>query len=268
MAYFPMFIELQNAPVLVIGGGKVALRKVQKLLPYGANITVVAPKMEEELEEISEVVKIHREFDSSDLQSCPKMVIAATNQEEVNEEISRICKEHNIIAATNQEEVNEEISRICKEHNIPVNVADDVENCSFLFPSLVKKGKLSAGICTGGSSPTAAIYCKERLQEVLPVSLDEILDWLEEKRPQLKAQIPVQSPRAGIYRKIFDKCMEKGRPLTEEEWRQILDERLQDVLPESLDEILDWLEEKRPQLQAQIPVQSTRAGIYRNIFDK
>ena len=118
MAYFPMFIELQNAPVLVIGGGKVALRKVQKLLPYGANITVVAPKMEEELEEISEVVKIHREFDSSDLQSCPTMVIAATDQEEVNEEISRICK----------------------EHNIPVNVADDVENCSFLFPSLVKKG--------------------------------------------------------------------------------------------------------------------------------
>lgn len=201
MAYFPMFIELQNAPVLVIGGGKVALRKVQKLLPYGANITVVAPKIEEELEEISEVVKIHREFDSSDLQSCPTLVIAATDQEEVNEEISLICK----------------------ERNIPVNVADDMENCSFLFPSLVKKGKLSAGICTGGSSPTAAIYCKERLQEVLPDSLDEILDWLKQKRPQLKAQIPVQSTRAGIYRKIFDKCMEKGRPLTEEEWRQILD---------------------------------------------
>lgn len=200
MAYFPMFIELQNAPVLVVGGGKVALRKVKKLLPYGANITVVAPKMEKELEEISEVAKIHREFDSSDLLSCPTMVIAATDQKEVNEQIAYRCK----------------------EQNIPVNVADDVENCSFLFPSLVKKGKLSAGICTGGSSPTAAIYCKERLQEVLPDSLDEILDWLEEKRPQLKAQIPVQSTRAGIYRKIFDKCMEKGRPLTEEEWGQIV----------------------------------------------
>lgn len=200
MAYFPMFIELQNAPVLVVGGGKVALRKVKKLLPYGANITVVAPKMEKELEEISEVAKIHREFDSSDLLSCPTMVIAATDQKEVNEQIAYRCK----------------------EQNIPVNVADDVENCSFLFPSLVKKGKLSAGICTGGSSPTAAIYCKERLQEVLPDSLDEILDWLEEKRPQLKAQIPVQSTRAGIYRKIFDKCMEKGTPLTEEEWGQIV----------------------------------------------
>lgn len=200
MAYFPMFIELQNAPVLVVGGGKVALRKVKKLLPYGADITVVAPKMEKELEELSEVVKIHREFDSSDLLSCPTMVIAATDQKEVNEQIAYRCK----------------------EQDIPVNVADDVENCSFLFPSLVKKGKLSAGICTGGSSPTAAIYCKERLQEALPDSLDEILDWLEEKRSQLKAQIPVQSTRAGIYRKIFDKCMEKGKPLTEEEWGQIL----------------------------------------------
>lgn len=201
MAYFPMFIELQNAPVLVVGGGKVALRKVKKLLPYGADITVVAPKMEKELEEISEVVKIHREFDSSDLLSCPTMVIAATDQKEVNEQIAYRCK----------------------EQNIPVNVADDVENCSFLFPSLVKKGKLSAGICTGGSSPTAAIYCKERLQEALPDSLDEILDWLEEKRSELKAEIPTQSTRAGIFRKVFDKCMEKGRPLTEEEWGQILD---------------------------------------------
>lgn len=201
MAYFPMFIELQNAPVLVVGGGKVALRKVKKLLPYGADITVVAPKMEKELEEISEVVKIHREFDSSDLLSWPTMVIAATDQKEVNEQIAYRCK----------------------EQNIPVNVADDVENCSFLFPSLVKKGKLTAGICTGGSSPTAAIYCKERLQEALPDSMDEILDWLEEKRSELKAEIPTQSTRAGIFRKVFDKCMEKGRPLTEEEWGQILD---------------------------------------------
>lgn len=201
MAYFPMFIELQNAPVLVVGGGKVALRKVKKLLPYGADITVVAPKMEKELEELSEVVKIHREFDSSDLLSCPTMVIAATDQKEVNEQIAYRCK----------------------EQDIPVNVADDVENCSFLFPSLVKKGKLTAGICTGGSSPTAAIYCKERLQEALPDSMDEILDWLEEKRSQLKAEIPTQSTRAGIFRKVFDKCMEKGRPLTEEEWGQTLD---------------------------------------------
>lgn len=204
MAYFPMFIELQNAPVLVVGGGKVALRKVKKLLPYGADITVVAPKMEKELEELSEVVKIHREFDSSDLLSCPTMVIAATDQKEVNEQIAYRCK----------------------EQNIPVNVADDVENCSFLFPSLVKKGKLTAGICTGGSSPTAAIYCKERLQEALPDSMDEILDWLEEKRSELKAEIPTQSTRAGIFRKVFDKCMEKGRPLTEEEWGQILDGKL------------------------------------------
>ena len=53
MAYFPMFIELQAAPVLVVGGGNVALRKVKKLLPYGADITVIAPKMEKELEENS-----------------------------------------------------------------------------------------------------------------------------------------------------------------------------------------------------------------------
>ncbi|MDO4673398.1 MAG: siroheme synthase CysG, partial [Porphyromonadaceae bacterium] len=203
MAYFPMFIELQDAPVLIIGGGNVALRKVQKLLPYGAKITVIAPKMEKGLEEISAIKRIYRTFETSDLLPCPTMVIAATSQKEVNEQISHMCK----------------------ERNIPVNVVDDVENCSFLFPALVKKGKLSAGICTGGASPTAAVYCKEKLQEVLPDRVEEILDWLEGKRTELKECVPLQSKRAGIFRELFDQCMEKGRPLTEEEWRQVLDGR-------------------------------------------
>lgn len=198
MAYFPMFIELQAAPVLVVGGGNVALRKVKKLLPYGADITVIAPKMEKELEENSEIHRIYREFEAEDLLSCPTMVIAATNQ--VN--------------------VNERITTLCHEKRIPVNVVDDAKNCSFLFPALVKQGELSAGICTGGASPTASVYYKERLQGLLPEHLDEILEWLEEKRSELKKTIPEQSRRAGIFRKLFDRCLEMGRPLTETEWNQ------------------------------------------------
>ena len=198
MAYFPMFIELQEAPVLVVGGGNVALRKVKKLLSYGADITVIAPKMEKELEENSEIHRIYREFEAEDLLSCPTMVIAATNQ--VN--------------------VNERIATLCREKRIPVNVVDDAKNCSFLFPALVKQGELSAGICTGGASPTASVYYKERLQELLPEHLDEILEWLEEKRSELKKTIPEQSRRAGIFRKLFDRCLEMGRPLTETEWNQ------------------------------------------------
>lgn len=196
MAYFPMFIELENRLVLVTGGGQVALRKIQKLRTYRAKITVVAPDILKEIQSLPDVHCIQREFRDEDLECAPVLVIAATNQKTVNTMISKLCQ----------------------ERNIPVNVVDDVDNCSFLFPALVKKGEFSAGICTGGASPTASVYYKERLKELLPDNLDEILDWLEKKRPELKEKIPQQGKRAGIFSQLFELCVEKGRPLHEEEW--------------------------------------------------
>ncbi len=127
MAYFPMFVELKDQNVWVIGGGNVAYRKVKKLLPYGAKITVIAPHLSDELEKMSEIIKITQNFRLSMLESLenvPDMVIAATDDVELNDNISSLCR----------------------EKRIPVNVADDLEKCSFVFPALVKQGKLSAGI--------------------------------------------------------------------------------------------------------------------------
>lgn len=195
MPHFPMFIDLKDQPVLVAGGGSVALRKLQKLAPYGPKITVTAPDILPEIVAMPEIGLCRREFQEDDLKSCPVMVIAATNDKTVNHEISRLCK----------------------EKRIPVNVADDPEACSFLFPALVQQGNFSAGISTGGASPVAAIHFKERLQDQLPENLDEILSWLEAQRPLLKASIPQQSRRAGAFRRLFDACMRKGGPLTMEE---------------------------------------------------
>lgn len=201
MTYFPMFINLNQEQVLVVGGGMVALRKVQKLLPYGAKLTVISPYIVDKLLEIPEITIVQREFCDADLEQHLAMVIAATDDQQVNKEISSLCKAKNIM----------------------VNVVDNINECSFIFPALVKQGNLSAGISTGGASPTAAIYYKERLQELVPANIDEILDWLEEKRQEMKIQIPQQAKRAGIFRKLFDACLEKGRPLTEEEMMIYID---------------------------------------------
>lgn len=203
MAYFPVFIELKEEWILLAGGGRVAFRKIQKLIPYGARILVIAPEILSEIEQMPEVCCIKREFEKEDLERHPRFVIAATNKKEVNAKISEWCK----------------------EKNIPVNVVDDVENCSFVFPALVKKGEFSAGICTGGASPTASVYYKEYLQEKIPDSLDEILKWLEGRRAILKEQVPEQSKRATIFRRLFEMCMTKGRPLFEEEWKACIEER-------------------------------------------
>lgn len=195
MPYFPMFIALKNRPILIVGGGKVALRKLRKLAPYGASATVVAPDILPEVTALPDVTLRRRAFRPSDLRPRPALVIAATNDRQLNRRISGLCK---------------------KRH-IPVNVADDPALCSFVFPALVQEGDFSAGICAGGASPTAAVYFKDRLAELLPENLAELLLWLKSKRPALKDAIPEPDRRAAAFRRLFHACIEKGAPLTEEE---------------------------------------------------
>lgn len=201
MTYFPMFVDLKDKPVLVVGGGRVALRKLQKLDPYGAKPTVVAPEILDEIKELPNVIVIQRRFRIWDLYPRPALVIAATNDEKTNQKISLFCR----------------------KNYIPVNVTDNPAQCSFLFPALVQQGSFSAGISTGGASPTAAVYYKERLQELLPENIDEILSWLESQRQLLKTVIPEQSKRAGVFRRLFDACVEKKGPLTAEEASRYMD---------------------------------------------
>lgn len=194
MPHFPMFVDLKKKPILIVGGGNVALRKLRKLAPYGGVPTVVAPKILPEILEMGATTH-QRVFRSEDLEPRPALVIAATDDKVINREVAALCK----------------------NAHIPVNAADDPEACTFLFPALVQRGDFSAGISTGGASPTAAVYFKERLEEQLPDCLDEILDWLDLRRRELKKTVPDQAVRAGIFRRMFDAAMEKGGILTEAE---------------------------------------------------
>ena len=199
MPHFPMFVDLKDKPVLIVGGGAVALRKLKKLTPYGGIPKVVAPAILPEIRELAAVEE--RAFRADDLNPRPALVIAATDDEVINREVARLCK----------------------SDHIPVNVADDPGECTFLFPALVQRGEFSAGICTGGASPTAAVYFKERLAEQVPEDLEEILDWLAQQRMVLKKTIPDQTRRAGVFRRLFDASMRQGRPLTAEEAARYLE---------------------------------------------
>lgn len=198
MPYFPMFVDLKDQIVLIAGGGKVALRKLQKLTPFGASPTVIAPDILPELAALTGVKFYRRAFRPSDLRPRPALVIAATDDRKVNRHISELCR---------------------KRH-IPVNVADDPALCSFVFPALIQEGDFSAGITTGGASPAASAYFKERLSELLPEHLAEILSWLRVIRQTLQSSIPEQTERAAVFRRLFEACMEKGAPLTEEEFKE------------------------------------------------
>ena len=131
-----------------------------------------------------------------------------------------------VIAATDDTELNRRISTACREQNIPVNVVDDRENCTFLFPCLVQKGELSVGISTGGASPTAAVWLKEQISHMIPTDFDEILLWLEHLRPRFKAEIPEEHRRAALFSAAFRACLEKARPLTQEELDKLMEATL------------------------------------------
>ena len=200
MAYFPMFVELEGREVLIVGGGRVALRKAEKLLPYGPHISVAAPALCAELSELPGICIINRAFSDELLQGADM-----------------------VIAATDDRELNRHISGLCRELKIPVNTVDDSELCSFIFPCLVKKGSLSVGISTGGASPTAAISIKEKLEAAIPDNTDELLDFLGDLRPTVKALFPEEKTRARVFKELFRRCLELGRPLTEAETKEYLD---------------------------------------------
>ena len=205
MAYFPFFVELAGASGLVAGGGKVALRKVEKLLPYGPRLTVIAPRIDEKILAMPGVVCFRRAFEPADLEGKDFAVAAAGDRE-----------------------VNHRISRLCRERKIPVNVVDDKEASSFLFPSLIKRGELSVGISTGGSSPSAAIYLKERFAEAVPENLPEILDFLAGERANIRQAVSCGGRREALMKELFWACMEQGGPLTREEVRRRMEKYRED----------------------------------------
>lgn len=203
MTYFPMFLKLENAPCLVAGGGTVALRKVKTLLSFGAEITLVAPEIAPELEKLPQIHRIKRCFCPQDLDG---MTLA--------------------VAATDDKEVNREIARLCRARQIPVNVADQPEVGTFVFPAVVQKGSLTIGISTGGASPAAAVFVKEKIASVLPGEdrhFQEILDYLAGMRPIVKREV-AEPHRKALFLRLFDLCMEKNRPLTQDEWEALRQE--------------------------------------------
>lgn len=186
MSYFPFFTELSGQPGLVAGGGTVALRKIEKLLPYGPRLTVTAPDITEEIARIPGLILRRRPFRPQDLDGA-----------------------FFAVAATADRAVNRRISVLCRERGVWVNVVDDPQACTFLFPALVKRGPLSIGISSGGASPSAAVYLKEQIACMLPENLEEILDYLQALRPALKEAVPEESRRAGILSGLFQLCISR-----------------------------------------------------------
>ncbi|MGN0292314.1 MAG: bifunctional precorrin-2 dehydrogenase/sirohydrochlorin ferrochelatase [Lachnospiraceae bacterium] len=187
MAYFPLFISLDHLPCLVVGGGKVALRKVKTLLEYGAKVTVTAPELDAELEKIPGIIIRKRKFTESDLDGM-ELVFAATTDEECNKKVSKLCKEKRIL----------------------INVADVPEECDFYFPALVRRGDVVVGVSTGGKSPAAAKKIKEKIDTCLPDSLSDFIEETGELRAAVLDSGQKPEENREYNKKVEDYFREMG----------------------------------------------------------
>lgn len=201
MGYFPFFIEIKGQDGLIVGGGKIAAHKIEKLKPFHANLTVVAPKIDKSIKEDVSLHCRERAFCDADIEG--KLFV---------------------IAATDDERQNTYISNLCKKKQILVNVVDNKEACNFLFPSLVKEGKLTIGISTEGASPSVAAQLRSDVAETIPVGMEEILDFLQELRESAKQKIKDAKKRAAFLKRAADMAMKEERVLTESEVQQLLNE--------------------------------------------
>ena len=203
MAYFPMFVDLTDANCLIVGGGSVALRKVNVLLDFGAKVHVIAKEISVDLAALSEetdhLLLEQREFTPFDLQD-RKLVIVATSDNELNGQIYMMCS----------------------EGGIPVNVVDDQEKCSFIFPSYIKEQNLVGAFSSGGNSPALTQYLKNKEKEILTPRLGELNEVLGRWRQPIKELFPLESSRKSAFEQLIDYALCYDGIPTDEEIEELL----------------------------------------------
>lgn len=163
--YFPVFLNLRDKLCIVIGGGKVAERKVNNLLKAGAKVKVISPEITLHLKKLAEEGKIEwerRSYEKGDL-NLAWLVITATNNSDV------------------QKEVYEE----AEEKRIFCNVVDVPELCSFIVPSVIRCGDLNIAISTSGASPAVARRLRETLEEFIGKEYEIYLELMKNLRKQI-----------------------------------------------------------------------------------
>jgi uroporphyrin-III C-methyltransferase/precorrin-2 dehydrogenase/sirohydrochlorin ferrochelatase len=183
MQALPIFFNIKNRHCVVIGGGDVAMRKVSMLLKASAAITLYSPTICHELQALvgeQKIKFVQANFEASQLQGAC-MVIAATDDEVVNEAVS--------IAA--------------KAQNIPVNVVDAPALCTFTMGSIIDRSQVVIAISSEGNAPVLARYIRAKIETMLPATYGRIADIAGEFREQVKAKFSTTQARRIFWEGVL-----------------------------------------------------------------
>lgn len=207
MMYFPVFTQIEGKRCLIVGGGKVAARKVHTLLQYRADVVVIAKKVCDEIKEILPEKSIFEDF---------------IKNEESDFLEKEIQKAFLVVAATSSREENHRAAELCHAYHILVNVADSEAESSFIFPSVVRKGNISIGINSGTGSPAVSKQIRRQIEKAVPDYYADIAVFMGKLREYVKANFKEESQRRYILKTAAAEAFAEERVLTQKEIEEII----------------------------------------------
>ncbi|MEH6502978.1 MAG: siroheme synthase CysG [Cycloclasticus sp.] len=184
MDYLPLFHRLTEKKCLIIGGGSVATRKARLLMDANARVTVIAPELAEELSQLAaenKIEYIERPFKLGDSQSYTL-----------------------VICATNDPKINAQVSKDAQQNNIPVNVVDQPELCSFIFPAIIDRAPITIAVSSAGVAPVLSRMLRAKLETLLPQGLGNLAGLAAKFRQTVKEHFSNAEQRRIFWEGIFD----------------------------------------------------------------
>lgn len=184
MDYLPIFADLKSKPVLVVGGGDIAARKIELLRRAGARVQIAARELCEELQALADHDQLEwlaTSFDETQLDSV-FLVIAATDDSALNARVFAAASQRHLLA----------------------NVVDDQPKCSFIFPSIVDRSPLVVAISSSGTAPVLARLLREKLETLLPANLGQMAEIAGQWRDKVKQRFSKMSDRRRFWERAFN----------------------------------------------------------------
>jgi len=205
MRYYPIFMDLRGRPCVVVGGGRVAERKVKALLRAGASVHVISPEVTPRLALLAAKKKIgltRRTYRKGDLKVGGKNVATSIGYQASLATGVKHLGPLLVFAATDDPEVQRAIRRDAEEAGALLNAADDAPHSNFIVPASFAQGELLVAISTSGASPALARRLRRQLQLTLGRDYRAYVRLLREARKQIKETVPDKAQRANILREL------------------------------------------------------------------
>jgi precorrin-2 dehydrogenase/sirohydrochlorin ferrochelatase len=214
--YMPIFIDLRGKPVVVVGGGTVAARKIETLLKAGAQVKVIAPGVTDEIASFEGLEIETREYEEDDLE-----------------------KAFLVFAATDDEKTNRAVSEEARQRRIFCNVVDRPELCSFIVPSIVERGPIKVAISTGGLSPALSRRLRHVIGKTIGDEYVALAAVLGKVRPLVRSQPGTADEHKRVFELLIDseliEAIRAGnRGMAEDILFQALGQRI------DLSEVIPW----------------------------